>query len=1235
LEVDLTTGAIKGGLVINVGDPEDEGGDDDEDLFVKPESETETMEDWLREQAELIQSQINSKKMGMVQGHPVYFGTRRCTYSDVLSIITTTRPIGDGLLCDDPMNENLGLGPAASLAAKRGLPRNAEVPLKDSKYTSPLRRDDDVVREEHYRKNVALWREKDKFMRKLQTRRDHRMTMESTCAAMIQKAFRGFHLRKHWKKHTQKMKTRKRIRFGLRKVTKGTGMLLEERDRKMKKTEDERKSTLKVQRQWRRFLGERVALKERKCRYEEKLNAAATCIECMARKRFSLRVLTKEQQRYYEWMRMKTSLSIQRIFRGRLGRMEASVRQYQLQVLACMMVQRPYKRYLARKATRKEQHRREEEEVNMGAIDIQRMWRGKCDRRRVANVMNIEAEELQEAAVLSVQRCFRGLLCRHIARAEAKRQLSERRLCAILDIQRCYRAYAGKCYYALEQERVRTDIFTQARLGNADAVSDLFSGFGTSVVHTPKDTDAHGNTVFIVACRWGHKKIARRCLKFGMKMNVQNDIGRTGLELAVIYGHGELAEYLLSKKAEVSYYGRTMLHEGAKNGLFGVCEALLNKGVDPNQIDVEFGRIHAIHEAAKAGNHQIIELLIHRGSEIDLQNNDGWTPLHFASDGGHVESVLLLMNQGADVSLTDKMGRTPWRLALANGHEQVALELRQRWSELTGIEAEFMRSDQISDDQKAEALTAASEGRYQDVEAALDSGLPVNFADPQQDDKTMFMAMAEGGHKRIGQLLLQKGVDIHQTDANGRNALHFSAAHPNMSIWLVDEGCDISLADFNGVTPLHLCAEYGTAFVTQCKYQNLDINAPTVQGKTVLHYAAKGLQTTFINTVVAQLGANVDLADINGATPIHYCALASESTHLADDVVRCFAGNKATLDLADKNGETALHYAAKSGHHEACAALLDCGASVKAVDKEGRTPAYFAMQARDSAEKCLRNLLQFHSDVHHRDNDTYTILHTAIEMRNEACLDLCIEFGANLLEEYNNNVAEVAGGESDPNIKFRENPLHVACRTDFAAACEKILAKATAPEELLSSINGNGKSPIEIAVKFGAIKSLEVLANKGAQFSSSADSIDGESLLHVFAKSEAPNRAVLQFLVGQGMEIDDLDSGGETPLMIACRHATFDMTAVEALVESGGATNIILNLCVCVNSPCDPALQTLLLYPACWTYFLLCYLLLASFALTSPYSHPGHPPLSLLLFNTHQSKPPHLLLLSLSIMAFP
>jgi ankyrin repeat protein len=1156
LDIDPLTGNISGGAAIPSvetndgveGDGEGEGGDDD--LFVKPQSETETMEDWLREQAELVQSLIITKKLGMIQGHPVYFGTRRCTYSDVLSIITTTRPIGNGILCDDPMNESLGVGPTSSLAAKRGFPRNGQVelPLKESKYTSPLRQDEDVVREEHYRKNLALWREKDRFMRKLEARRNVRLGLESASAAMIQKAFRGFHLRKHWKAHTQKMKTRRRIRFGIRKVTKGTGMLLEERDRKKRKEEDERKSALKVQRQWRRFLGERAGLKERKCRYEEKLNAAATCIECMARKRFSKRVLNKERQRHYDWLRMRSSLLIQRIFRGRLGRMEASVYRYQLQVLACMMVQRPYKRYLARKASRKERHRREEEKVNMGAIDIQRMWRGKCDRRRVEHVKNIEAEELQEAAVLAIQRCFRGLLCRHIARGEAKRVQSEWRLCAVLDIQRTWLGYTAKCRFAAEQERTRTDIFTQARLGNGDAVSDLFSGFGTAVVHTPNDADAHGNTVFMVACRWGHKKIARRCLKFGMKMNAINDMGRTGLELAVIYGHGKLAEYLLSKKAEVNYYGRTMVHEAAKNGLYGTCEALLNKGVDPNQVDVENGRILAIHEAAKSGNHDIIDLLVHRGSEVDLPNNSGWTPLHFAADGGHIQSVLILMNQGADVSITDKMGRTPWRLALSNGHEQVALELRQRWSELTGIEADFMRADQITSEQKTDALAAALGGRYQDVEAALDAGLPANYAEPLLDDKTMFMAMAEGGHKRIGQLLIQKAVDVHQIDANGRNALHYSAPHPNISLWLVDEGCDVSQADYNGITPMHLCAEYGVSFPTQVSYQNLDINIPTVQGKTVVHYAAKGLQVALINSMVAQLGANVDLADLNGATPLHYAALHPEGK----DVVRCLHSNGATLDAVDKNGETPLHYAAKSGHHSVCAALLDCGASASVAEKEGRTPAFFALQARDGAA-CLRVLLQFGSDVHHRDNDTYTILHTSIEMRNETCLDLCIEFGANLLEEYNNNVEEVGTTEDDPHHKFRENPLHVACRYDFAVACEKILAAAAAPEDLLASVNGNGKNPLEIACKSGSAASMEVLANRGAEISSSANSINGESLLHIFAKSEAPNRAIATFLVRKGSEIDDLDSAGETPLMVACKHASFDMTAVECLIEAGGA----------------------------------------------------------------------------------
>lgn len=73
--------------------------------------------------------------------------------------------------------------------------------------------------------------------------------------------------------------------------------------------------------------------------------------------------------------------------------------------------------------------------------------------------------------------------------------------------------------------------------------------------------DQHGNTLFILACQQGSKKLARFLLKRGADMNAQNYGGNSSLHYLYEYKHTSLAEYLIEKGA----------NDGMKNGLGRTC----------------------------------------------------------------------------------------------------------------------------------------------------------------------------------------------------------------------------------------------------------------------------------------------------------------------------------------------------------------------------------------------------------------------------------------------------------------------------------------------------------------------------------------------------------------------------------------------------------------------------------------------------------------------------------------
>jgi len=70
-----------------------------------------------------------------------------------------------------------------------------------------------------------------------------------------------------------------------------------------------------------------------------------------------------------------------------------------------------------------------------------------------------------------------------------------------------------------------------------------------------------------------------------------------------------------------------------------------------------------------------------KGSDINLIDEFGWTPLHYAAENGQVEIVKLLIEKGSDINLQDKYGRTLFQFATSTGNIEI-IKLIQKGSEI-------------------------------------------------------------------------------------------------------------------------------------------------------------------------------------------------------------------------------------------------------------------------------------------------------------------------------------------------------------------------------------------------------------------------------------------------------------------------------------------------------------------------------------------------------------------------
>jgi ankyrin repeat protein len=97
----------------------------------------------------------------------------------------------------------------------------------------------------------------------------------------------------------------------------------------------------------------------------------------------------------------------------------------------------------------------------------------------------------------------------------------------------------------------------------------------------------------------------------------------------------------------------TSLMLAAQSASAETVTALLDGGADPSLQNPQHWGQSAIHYAAENGNIAALEVLVDRGSPVDLRDLTQTTPLMYAAQTGDAEAVRWLLDHGADPALVD------------------------------------------------------------------------------------------------------------------------------------------------------------------------------------------------------------------------------------------------------------------------------------------------------------------------------------------------------------------------------------------------------------------------------------------------------------------------------------------------------------------------------------------------------------------------------------------------------
>ncbi|NP_001084771.1 death associated protein kinase 1 S homeolog [Xenopus laevis] len=260
--------------------------------------------------------------------------------------------------------------------------------------------------------------------------------------------------------------------------------------------------------------------------------------------------------------------------------------------------------------------------------------------------------------------------------------------------------------------------------------------------------------------------------------------------------------------------------------------------------------------AAGCGNIQILELLIKRGAQIDVQDKAGSNAIYWASRHGHVETLKFLHQNNCSLDIKDKSGETALHVAARYGHVEVIQYLCSIGSH-----------PDIQDKEEETPLhCAAWHGYYPVAKALCQAGCNVNIRN--REGETPILTAAARGYHDIVECLVDHGGDLDVTDKDGHIALHLAVRRCQMEVvkTLIIHGCFVDFQDRHGNTPLHVACKDGNLPIVMalCEARcNLDIT--NKYGRTPLHLAANnGIVEVVRYLCVA--GANVEALTLDGKT---------------------------------------------------------------------------------------------------------------------------------------------------------------------------------------------------------------------------------------------------------------------------------------------------------------------------------------------------------------------------------
>ena len=313
-------------------------------------------------------------------------------------------------------------------------------------------------------------------------------------------------------------------------------------------------------------------------------------------------------------------------------------------------------------------------------------------------------------------------------------------------------------------------------------------------------------------------------------MNQQDDLRLSPLILASMRGYTDTVRLLLARGAQV--------HLKAGNGMSALAAASYFGRTETVKLLLDHGSVCTLRWACFGGHTDIVQLLIAHGTPINDE-------LNLASLGGHVETVKLLLDHGAQVNLQNENGISPLISASFTGSvESIRYIL-------------YTVQIDIRNYRMSTFIRSSIKGHAETIRLLLDRGAQVNM---QNESLFPLAGACFSGNTETVRLLLDRGAEPKNQD----NSALFMASllgHAEITNLLLDHGAEVN-AKYSGMSVLNLACCTAGKFLKNLIYEIRQLPMASIEEhpKTV--------------EVLLRGGAQVNVQDDSGYFPLLLASVA-------------------------------------------------------------------------------------------------------------------------------------------------------------------------------------------------------------------------------------------------------------------------------------------------------------------------------------------------------------------------